>query len=346
MICELPIIECDVLGRPCYFKQRRRASRQSDLESDSDSDSDCDSDSDSYLILSANIEIRTMAETAGLVIGGISLASLFNSCVDSFRLVQIAKDAGIDFETCTIQLDLLQLRLTRWGSDVHIEEQEPAMGSDDWAKVKAALQNLANLFQRASENSFEIPDSNKLQTSTGRTSQKIRDLAARYQKAKGKAEGGRGKLTTMQKCKWAVHTAEDMQKLLNDIVLILDSLERIIPCSKAIENLLPIELDELSKFNSQSLEIVNRVTAKRSIDPLLEQQLKNLNPRRYAARALVADNRLGAFARFVVGDTGKIDRGEKAPRPNPNGSDVIGNTVAGEGRMQVGDDYTGRSFWD
>lgn len=91
---------------------------------------------------------------------------------------------------------------------------------------------------------------------------------------------------------------------------------------------------------------MNRATAKRSVDPILEQQLENLNPRRYAARALVADNRLGTFARFVVGDTGKIDRGEKAPRPNPNGSDVIGNTVAGEGRMQVGDDYTGRSIWD
>lgn len=68
--------------------------------------------------------------------------------------------------------------------------------------------------------------------------------------ANRKAEGGRGKLTTMQKCKWAVQTAEDLQKLLNDDFLILDSLERIIPCSKAIENLVPIELDELSKFNS------------------------------------------------------------------------------------------------
>ncbi|TGO62729.1 hypothetical protein BOTNAR_0109g00050 [Botryotinia narcissicola] len=275
-------------------------------------------------------------ETAGLVIGGISLASLFNACVDSFRLVQIAKDAGIDFETCTIQLDLLQLRLTRWGSDVHIEEQEPAIGSDDWAKVKAAFQSLANLFQRASEKSFEIPDSNELHTSTRRTSQKIRDLAARYQKAKGKTEGGRGKLTTMQKCKWAVQTAEDMQKLLNDIVLILTP----------IENLVPIELDELSKFNSQSLEIVTRAMAKCSVDPLLEQQLENLNPRRYAARAMVADNHVGAFARFNVGDTGLIDKGAKNRKYNPNGSDVIGNTVTGEGRMHVGDDYSGRSFWD
>ncbi|TGO35668.1 hypothetical protein BHYA_0150g00150 [Botrytis hyacinthi] len=175
---------------------------------------------------------------------------------------------------------------------------------------------------------------------------KISDLVVWYQMAKGKAEGGRGKLTTMQKCKWALQTAEDLQKLLNDIVLILDSLEKIIPCSNIIGNLVPIELDELSKFNSQSLEIVNRATAKCSVDFLLEQQLENLNPRRYAARAMVADNCVGAFARFHVGDTGKIDRGEKEPKPNPNGSDFIGNSVTGEGRMQVGDDYTGRSIWD
>ncbi|KAJ8069832.1 hypothetical protein OCU04_000246 [Sclerotinia nivalis] len=283
-----------------------------------------------------------MAEAAGLVIGSISLASIFSACVDTFKLVKVAKDAGIDFETNTIKLDLLQLRLTRWGTVVRIEEQEAAMASDDQEKIRGALQQLAKLFTRANEKSVQIHDPNELPTQSSNASQKIRDLAAKYRKRKGDKE----KWTTMQKCKWALHTADEMQKLVDDIVLILESLEKILPCSKGMENLVPNEIEEISHIGSQGLEIVSRVAKECSVDPLLEKHVEDAIACQITARASVAENRVGEFARFHVGDTGRIDGGRTDPRPNTNTSNVVGNNITGRGRMQVGDDYTGRSIWD
>lgn len=41
-------------------------------------------------------------EVAGLVVGGIGLASLFNTCVDEFKYIRVGLKFGADFENNTV----------------------------------------------------------------------------------------------------------------------------------------------------------------------------------------------------------------------------------------------------
>ena len=57
-------------------------------------------------------------EPAGLAVGVIALAGLFNNAVDCFDYIQIGRSFGRDYHTGLLKLDVARLRLTRWGQAV------------------------------------------------------------------------------------------------------------------------------------------------------------------------------------------------------------------------------------
>lgn len=63
-----------------------------------------------------------MAETAGLVVGVVALASLFNTTVECFEFVQLGRSFGKDFQTSQLKLDSARLRLSRWGKSLDLVE--------------------------------------------------------------------------------------------------------------------------------------------------------------------------------------------------------------------------------
>ena len=63
-----------------------------------------------------------MAETAGLVVGVVALAGLFNTTVECFEFVQLGRNFGKDFQTSQLKLDNARLRLSRWGKSLGLVE--------------------------------------------------------------------------------------------------------------------------------------------------------------------------------------------------------------------------------
>ena len=59
-----------------------------------------------------------MAETAGLVIGAVSLAGLFTNCVDCFNYIRIGQNLENEFPIWKTELDVLELRCSRWAQTV------------------------------------------------------------------------------------------------------------------------------------------------------------------------------------------------------------------------------------
>lgn len=55
-----------------------------------------------------------MAEAAGLILGGLSLASLFSSCIECFEYLRLSRTIREDYESLQLQLDNQRLRLTTW----------------------------------------------------------------------------------------------------------------------------------------------------------------------------------------------------------------------------------------
>jgi Prion-inhibition and propagation len=53
-------------------------------------------------------------------IGVAGLVGTFTACVDCFEYIRIGRSLGADYQTAIIKLDLVRLRLTRWGRSVGI----------------------------------------------------------------------------------------------------------------------------------------------------------------------------------------------------------------------------------
>ena len=87
-----------------------------------------------------------MADLAGVVIGGVALASLFTTCVDCFEYIQLGRDFGKNYQRSQLQLTTVQLRLLRWGQSVRIEDgsssqqfELPVASADEAALVQLSL---------------------------------------------------------------------------------------------------------------------------------------------------------------------------------------------------------------
>lgn len=58
----------------------------------------------------------------GIVAGSIGIAAAFGACVDCFEYIQLCRHFGKDYQTNILIIDLLGLRLCRWGEAVNIYE--------------------------------------------------------------------------------------------------------------------------------------------------------------------------------------------------------------------------------
>lgn len=63
-----------------------------------------------------------MAEVFGIIAGAAGLAGLFTPCVECFEYIQLGRRFGKDYEACQIKLDIVALRLSRWGVLVGLGE--------------------------------------------------------------------------------------------------------------------------------------------------------------------------------------------------------------------------------
>jgi hypothetical protein len=62
-----------------------------------------------------------MAEAAGLVIGVVALAGLFNNTVSCFKFVQLDRTFGKNFKTSQLKLDSARLCLSRRSKSLNLD---------------------------------------------------------------------------------------------------------------------------------------------------------------------------------------------------------------------------------
>jgi len=61
-------------------------------------------------------------EAAGLTVGVVALAGLFNNAVDCFDYVQAGRSFGKNSQICLTKLSNAQLRVSRWGESVGLSD--------------------------------------------------------------------------------------------------------------------------------------------------------------------------------------------------------------------------------
>ncbi|KAL5392166.1 hypothetical protein DPSP01_000686 [Paraphaeosphaeria sporulosa] len=223
-----------------------------------------------------------MVEAAGLVVGVVALAGLFNNTVECFEFVQLGRTFGKDFQTSQLKLDNARLRLSRWGKSLDLDEDvrtttslQGRFGSESTIKhAEALLGQIVELFAGAEgvSNSYKnrtAPQDDSLAVYNPQTDldpamaklhDKMRQLAIERQNRSG----------IRQKAKWALYQEKHFRRLIEDITELVDSLVELFPATQqAQRELCDTEVSAIGE--SEAISVLKEIAAAQ--DQFLEQAI-------------------------------------------------------------------------
>ncbi|KAI9739998.1 MAG: hypothetical protein M1818_005054 [Claussenomyces sp. TS43310] len=290
-----------------------------------------------------------MADLAGLVVGGVALASLFNTCVQNFEYIQLGRSFGADYEKCLLRLDVARLRFTRWGASVNIDV-DAADGARSLGRVQATpaqaemvrelLGQILNLFAAAqSKSSFyaqraqqpyktAVFQSSELPLRVRECHEAVVQQARRRQKRTGMAKVVR----------WALYEKRQFETLINELADFIGYLQDVFPAvlPAQSEACVAVVAELATESNMALLE-----EAARDTDHVLLHEVE----RTKAERGFTA-----TYERIVAMENAQVQYGDRfldgnRTRAPPSGASYRGITLRGESRAILGDTYGQDGFW-
>jgi hypothetical protein len=224
-----------------------------------------------------------MAEAAGLAIGVVALAGLFNNTVECFEYIQLGRAFEKDFKTAQLQLDSCELRISRWGSSLGLNRITlPAdisidvFGSQsDVNHAKRLLTQILELFAEAEGVSAKF----KSRVDSGSNELAICDPQSRldssllnlHNQMRTLAIDRQNKAGFKRRAKWALYEEKRFRRLIEDITELVGNLEGLFPAGGMVQQqLCEAEVAVLGK--SEEVNLLKTIAAQQ--DKLLEAALK------------------------------------------------------------------------
>ena len=221
-------------------------------------------------------------EPAGLAVGILAVAGLFNNAIDCFEYVQVGRSFGQGYQTGLLKLDGARLQLSRWGQSIglsskleDIQSLPQAYGSiDNIHKAEQMLGQILDLFADAegisakfktrggrAEQELLVHDTQTdLEPATLSLHNKMRDLSIKRQ----------NQTRLRQKAKWALYEEKHFKRLIEDITSLVNDLIELFPAAQESQKKLCTA--EVAEMNAkEDLPMLGAVV--KSQDRLLEEAI-------------------------------------------------------------------------
>ncbi|GFF93370.1 hypothetical protein IFM53868_07163 [Aspergillus udagawae] len=283
-----------------------------------------------------------MAEAFGVTAGALSIAGLFNNCVDCFEYIQLGRNFGRDFHSSQLRLDMAKVRLSRWGEAVDIAGENTQITSDTEALACEVLWQILVLFSNAAEVSErlqpQVPNYGDVydpKTDMGQASLRLHEKQRLF---------ARRRLRDTQlfkKISWGLYQYKNMDRLVRSITDLIEDLEKLLPETKNQQQLRNLVENEVVELDHQDLQIIHERAD--DTDPLLKEAVNSEieRPEGYRTGNLKTTDE----ARLGVGDEysdAAVSSGYQPKRMIPV---LVGHVEAsGKSKVQVGTRYGGRSM--
>lgn len=176
----------------------------------------------------------TMAETVGLVLSGVSLATIFSTCLDCFERIQIGRNFGKDHGEYTLKVNMLWLRFLRWSRSAHLYDWS-ILPSMEKYHAKRLMEQIHTTFEEVEQQMKKTQPLHSESPSNAEpadrvevleASETVRELALKRQRSSSLA----------QKAKWALYDRDQGDKLISRLTKYIDDLFELVPTSMAQQN--------------------------------------------------------------------------------------------------------------
>jgi hypothetical protein len=279
-----------------------------------------------------------MAEPFGIAAGAIGISTAFTACVSCFEYIQYGRHFGRDFQTDQLALSCARLRLTRWGESVNIYD-DPKLGrpnatATEIQLAKDTLLQILVLFastESISKN-HKIVAKGGEDLSTFTTGDMDPKLIALDNKMKALAIRRQKGSRFLKLTSWALYHRSEFKNLLEQILSLIDNLEKLFPAPEAQTTLARQEAEEIG--DKQSLDIIEN-TAK-GVDNMLQMAVQEV---------LIGHRYLNVVIRgqTQIGDAYSSDWRGSATGASHQYDRIM---VEEGGKVLIGNKYGGKDFWD
>ncbi|KAF3924635.1 hypothetical protein AA313_de0203382 [Arthrobotrys entomopaga] len=281
-----------------------------------------------------------MAEIAGLVIGGLGLATIFSSVIGLCECVRFGKSFGEDYETALTRLSIIKLRISRWAAALQ-DQDEDFTTSEDGQHASKILERIKHLFEELQDLSLRYPGSVALYDPLGDTGNEVRNLVSAITKIVRRRQKRAGFL---RKTVWAVYDKEKFKKLLDEVTSLVDGLVGLFPLEKhpgfvqKQESLCDEDLKVLTSRNRTKLSTL--ANAATGADQVLGSRIEI---RLGITKHLYLGNEISGRAKVKFGN--EYLRGSKMHMPMATSGNIYrDNVISGEAVVHFGDTFGGSSF--
>jgi hypothetical protein len=211
-----------------------------------------------------------MAEIFGVVAGSLSVAALFNNCVQCFEYIQLGRSFGRDYQACQLKLDVARVRLSRWGEalDVLDNHRFTSVSPDDKEAqiAQSIFEEICALFQSAQTKSRRYALSSRGEDTGTLQSTELSPVGQRLHNHWVAIAAQRHKNAGLvRKTAWALYDGKALGKLVGDLGALIDDLESIFPIENRSRELVELEVEEVQ--DTASLAVLQ--DAARDADQLL-----------------------------------------------------------------------------
>lgn len=288
-----------------------------------------------------------MAEVFGVVAGALSVAALFNNCVDCFEFVQLGRSFGRDYERCQLRLDIASARLGRWGESVKINN-DPRFGTGSPTDksiqlAQSILEEIALLFESARKTA------KRYELVAGQQDLvvfKDNDMGpigrALHNKLRNLARSRQERTSLARKTTWALYSGKALEKVVDQIAGLVDDLEKIFPVEVVRHELVKVEIEELE--DEASLTMIK--DAARTIDAALSDaaaQKIDAIAGRNSAKNISAEDSASVQIGNVFTEVA-LHREIRIKDQTINSVETV--SAKGKSGVHIGNTFGGRGVWD
>jgi hypothetical protein len=204
-----------------------------------------------------------MADIFAVVAGALSVASLFNNCVDCFEYIQLGRHFGRDYQRCQLKLDVAKTRLGRWGEGNKVNEDlrftTSLPGGQPVLDARSILEEIMDLIRLTYKRSkryerdmgqqdLVLYEEKDMEPVFQGLHNRFRSLARQRQK----------NTSLVKKTAWALYDGKSFEQMVDQITSFIDDLEKLFPAEVACRRLAEIEIVEVE--DEQSLAALKDAT--------------------------------------------------------------------------------------
>ncbi|KAK1472483.1 hypothetical protein CCUS01_05868 [Colletotrichum cuscutae] len=285
-----------------------------------------------------------MAETFGTIAGALSVAALFNNCVNCFELVQLGRSFGRDYELCRIKVDITKARLSRWGTAIDINNDARFTSTSPTEvpvlQARIILQEVELLLQSAETASKRYEASASAEDLVWLEEANMQPAILQVHKHITTITQERHKRTSLlKKTTWALYDAKNLDRLIGNAKDLVDALEDLWPAKTTRRQLVDTEIEAVK--NPASLLAIRDAAIG------IDSMMADCANRKYSSIAVT--NRANAVntqenARVKVGNYASeeaLGRLSLISDTTSNTADSI--TSTGSSVVQIGNSYGGQA---